>query len=184
MSSQNPKITTRIKATKKKENYFCNVKSIGIILFLLIISVAVNILSSHAIMNRKIIVFGGKQKRPNIHIQDITDLYLMMIDFPKEKVAGEAFNIAFENHTVMDLAEMIKDIIGEDVKIEVQPTNDPRSYHVSSEKIMRIVGFNPKRTIKDAVLEIKQAFEESKIKDWKDINYYNVKKMKAIQEML
>jgi nucleoside-diphosphate-sugar epimerase len=148
------------------------------------LDLVVNILSSHAIMNRKIIVFGGKQKRPNIHIQDITDLYLMMIDFPKEKVAGEAFNIAFENHTVMDLAEMIKDIIGEDVEIEVQPTNDPRSYHVSSEKIMRVVGFNPKRTIKDAVLEIKQAFEESKIKDWKDINYYNVKKMKAIQEML
>jgi nucleoside-diphosphate-sugar epimerase len=148
------------------------------------LDLVVNILSSHAIMNRKIIVFGGKQKRPNIHIQDITDLYLMMIDFPKEKVGGEAFNIAFENHTVMDLAEMIRDIIGEDVEIEVQPTDDPRSYHVSSEKIMRVAGFKPKRTIKDAVLEIKQAFEECKIKDWKDINYYNVKKMKAIQEML
>ena len=148
------------------------------------LDLVVNILSSHAIMNRKIIVFGGKQKRPNIHIQDITDLYLMMVDFPKEKVAGEAFNIAFENHTVMGLAEMIKEIIGDDVEIEVQPTDDPRSYHVSSEKIMRVTGFKPKRTIKDAVLEIKDAFKQGKIKDWKNINYYNVKKMKAIQEML
>jgi len=148
------------------------------------LDLVVNILTSHAIMNRKILVFGGSQKRPNIHIQDITDLYLMMVDYPKEKIAGEAFNLAFENHTVMGLAELVKRVIGEDVEIEVQPTDDPRSYHVSSEKITRVTGYKPKRTIKDAILEIKDAFNQGKITNWKDINYYNVKKMKAIQEML
>lgn len=148
------------------------------------LDLVVNILTSHAIMNRKILVFGGTQKRPNIHVHDIADLYVNMLDYPKEKIAGEAFNIAFENHAVMGLAEMIRGIIGDDIEIEVQPTNDPRSYHVSSEKIMKVLDYKPKRTIKDAVLDIKEAFEQTKITDWKDINYYNVKKMKAIQVML
>ncbi len=148
------------------------------------LDLVVNILTSHAIMNKKILVFGGTQKRPNIHVQDIADLYVMMVEYPKEKIAGEAFNIAFENHTVLGLAETIRNIIGKDVEIEVQPTNDPRSYHVSSEKITKMTGYKPKKTIKDAVLGIKDAFEQNKIQDWKDINYYNVKKMKAIQELL
>ena len=140
----------------------------------------VNILASHAIMNRKITVFGGEQKRPNIHVDDITDLYTFLLEAPEDKISGETFNAGFENHTVMELAEMTRDIVGDDVTIEITASDDPRSYHISSEKLKTILGFKPKKTIRDAVIDIKDAFEEGKIKDWKDIDYFNVKKMKAL----
>lgn len=145
------------------------------------LDLVVNILTAHAIMNRKIIVFGGEQKRPNIHIQDITDLYVEMLEYPDEKISGEVFNAGYENHTVMELAEMVREVIGGDVEIEVKPTNDPRSYHISSEKLTRVTGFKPKRTIRDAIIEIKEAFEDGRISNWKDSKYYNVKRMKEIE---
>ena len=144
------------------------------------LDLVVNILTSHAIMNRKIIVFGGEQKRPNIHVDDITDLYILMLELPKEKIAGEEFNAGFENHTVMKLAEMVKDVVGSDIEIEVKPTDDPRSYHISSEKLTRMTGYKPKKGIRNAIVDIKDAFEQGKISNWKHINYYNVKKMIAL----
>jgi nucleoside-diphosphate-sugar epimerase len=140
----------------------------------------VNILTSHAINKRKIIVYGGKQKRPNVHIDDITDLYTNLVEIPKDKIAGDVFNAGYENHTVLELAEMVKKIIGEDVSIEIQPTTDPRSYHISSEKIKKKLGFEPKRTIKDGVRDLKKAFESGLISDIYDTNYYNVKRMKQL----
>jgi len=144
------------------------------------LDLVVNILTSHAIKNNKIIVFGGSQKRPNIHIKDISDLYTQMLTFPEEKIAGESFNVGFENHSVMKLADIVKEVIGDDVEIEVQKTDDPRSYHISSEKLTKKTGYKPKRIIKDAIKEIKNAFEDGKIPDWKDSKYYNVKKMKEL----
>jgi nucleoside-diphosphate-sugar epimerase len=140
----------------------------------------VNILTSHAVNNRKIIVFGGAQRRPNVHMDDVTDLYADLVETPKEKIGGEVFNAGYENHKVMELAEMVKDVIGDDVTIETKPTNDPRSYHISSEKIKLKLGFEPKKTIKDAIIDLKNAFEDGRIENWEDINYYNVKKMKAL----
>ena len=145
------------------------------------LDLVVNILTAHAIMNRKIIVFGGKQKRPNIHIQDITDLYVEMLKYSDEKISGEVFNAGYENHTVMELAEMVREVVGDDVEIEIQPTNDPRSYHISSEKLTRVTGFKPKRTIRDAIIDVKEAFEDGRISNWKDPKYYNVKRMKEIE---
>jgi len=144
------------------------------------LDLTVNILTAHAINRGKITVLGGSQKRPNIHIGDITDYYVKLVDIPEDKIAGKIFNAGYENYPIIEIAEMVKEIIGENVTVEIQPTNDIRSYHISSEKIKRELGFEPKKTIKDAVVDIKNAFKSGKIKDWQDINYYNVKKMNAI----
>lgn len=144
------------------------------------LDLTVDILTSYAIEKGVITVFGGEQRRPNIHVEDITDYYISLLEVPKEKIAGEVFNAGYENHTVMEIAEMVKDIVGEHVEIKRTETEDKRSYHISSERIKRVLGFEPRKTIKDAVMDIKDAFEKGKIKNWKDINYYNVKKMKAL----
>ena len=92
----------------------------------------VNILTNHGYHNRKIRVFGGTQKRPNIHIEDICDLYIKCLEYPAEKIAGKIFNAGYENHTVGQLAKMVKDVIGdESITIVTEPTNDNRSYHLS-----------------------------------------------------
>ena len=145
------------------------------------LDLSVNILTMHAITRGIITVFGGKQKRPNIHIDDITDYYVDLLKLPSDKVNGGIYNAGYENYTIMEIAEMVRDIIGSEVKIEVAQTNDNRSYHVSSEKIKHELGLYPKKTLRDAVLDIKSASDKGKI-DWNDINFYNVKKMKQLIE--
>lgn len=143
------------------------------------LDLTVNILTMHALTKGKITVFGGNQKRPNIHIEDITDYYVELVDMPAEKIAGKTYNAGYENFTVMEIAQMVKEIIGKNVAIEVTPSNDNRSYHISSAKIEKELGLKPRHTIKDAVLDIKKAHEKGLL-NWDEINYYNVKKMKTI----
>ena len=144
------------------------------------LDLVVNILAAHAINNRVITVFGGEQKRPNIHIDDATNCYMKLVEADSDKINGEVFNIGTENHKVMELAIMIKDIIGDDVEINRKDVIDQRSYHLSAEKIRKTLGFVNKKTVKDAVIDLENAFEEDKIPNWKDIKYYNVKKIKTL----
>ncbi|MBI2915543.1 MAG: NAD-dependent epimerase/dehydratase family protein [Elusimicrobia bacterium] len=145
------------------------------------LDLTVNILTMHALTKGKITVFGGNQRRPNIHIEDITDYYVRLLEIPAEKIAGKTYNAGYENFTVLEIAQMVREIIGPSIQIEVTPTNDNRSYHISSAKIERELGLKPNKTIKDAVLDIKTA-RQNGLLDWENINFYNVKKMKMLVE--
>lgn len=145
------------------------------------LDLSVNILTNFAINKGFITVFGGDQLRPNIHIEDMTDAYLLLLEAPDETVNGKVFNAGYENHSIMDIANMVKGVVGRDVEIKVEPTNDNRSYHVSSEKIKKELGFTPKRTIEDAVRDLKDAFDAGKIPaSFEDDSYFNIKRMKVV----
>ncbi len=146
------------------------------------LDLTVNILTNHGVNNKKIKVFGGEQKRPNIHIEDITDLYIKTLEYPKEQIAGKIFNAGYENYKVKEIAEIVRRVIGdEDIKIITESTDDNRSYHVSSEKIKRELGFIPKHTIEDAVRDLVDAFRSGKLPDsMTDKKYFNIKTMQAI----
>lgn len=146
------------------------------------LDLVVNILTNLAINKGQITVFGGSQKRPNIHIQDMTDLYLHLLDLPSEPIAGKVFNAGYENHPVAELAQIVKDQVGDQVEIVTSPSDDLRSYHVSSEKIKKELGFVPKHTIGDAVAELKKAFDEGKVPEsLTHPKYFNVKLMNLIE---
>lgn len=145
------------------------------------LDLTVNILTNHAINKGKITVFGGEQKRPNIHIEDMTDLYPFLLEQPPEKVAGEIFNAGYENYKVLDIANMVKQTLGGSIPIEITPTNDNRSYHVSSEKIAKKLGFKARHTVQEAVVDLKKAFDEGMITDpFENIKYYNIKTMQQL----
>ncbi len=146
---------------------------------------SVNILTNHAVNNRVIMVFGGSQKRPNIHIDDIAELYVMILEYPDHKIAGEIFNAAIQNYTISELALMVKQVVEQEmpekapIRIETTTTNDPRSYHVSSRKIAEKLGYIPKRTVQDAVRDLCRAFKAGKLPDsMTDERYFNVKYLK------
>jgi len=146
------------------------------------LDVVVNILTNLAYHNRSISVFGGKQLRPNIHIEDMVRVYEVLIQAPKSKVSGEIFNVGYENHSVLELANIVKKVIGEDVKLKTVPTNDNRSYHISSKKIKKILNFDTKFTITNAVIDLKKAFEDKLLPNsLSDEKYFNIKRMKSIQ---
>lgn len=145
------------------------------------LDLTVNILTNHAINNKKITVFGGQQKRPNIHIEDMTDLYLHVLVPPDEAVDGKIYNAGYQNHSVAEIANIVRSQVGEEVEIVTKSSDDHRSYHISSEKIQRELGFIPKRTIEEAVRDLVNAFKANKVPDpINDIRYYNIKLMQTI----
>tara|TARA_Y100000310_G_scaffold161096_1_gene161028 strand:+ start:449 stop:1429 length:981 start_codon:yes stop_codon:yes gene_type:complete len=145
------------------------------------LDLVVNILTNLAFHTRKIKIFGGSQLRPNIHIKDMAEAYLTLLREKKEKVDKRIFNVGFENNTVENLAKTVKEVIGEDVQLIKEPSNDNRSYHISSKKIEEELGFKTKFTVKDAVYDLKKTFEK-KLFTQPLINedYFNVKKMQSI----
>ena len=133
------------------------------------LDVAVNLLTMQALAKGEITVLGGDQTRPNIHIDDITDLYLFLLDRPQ--VTG-VFNAGFENLSILEIANLVAGVSG--AKIVVKPSNDPRSYRVNSDKILA-TGFHPKKSVKMAIDEIGEAFRAGHLKD--EDRFYNLKWM-------
>jgi nucleoside-diphosphate-sugar epimerase len=151
------------------------------------LDLSVNILTNHAVNKGVITVFGGLQMRPNLHIEDMVDAYELMLSAPHEKIHGEVFNIGFENHSIADIALMVQKIVGEEfpdkgkIDIVTTPSDDNRSYHVNSDKVFRVLGYRPKRTIEDAVRDLARAFRNHLLNDsFENDWYYNVRTMKRI----
>ncbi len=145
------------------------------------LDLVVNILTNHAFHNREIKVFGGDQLRPNVHIDDMVDSYLAVLNSDPKLINGQIFNVGFKNQTVNELASNVKDVIGEDIKIIKTDTNDNRSYHVSSQKIKDLIGFETKKTVKDAVLDLKNVFEKKiLVNTFHDEMFFNIKRMNNI----
>ncbi|MBI3553548.1 MAG: SDR family oxidoreductase [Elusimicrobia bacterium] len=150
------------------------------------LDLSVNILTNLAVNKRRITVFGGSQKRPNIHIDDIADLYVELLAMPEDRIDGAIFNAGYQNHTISQLAEMAKAVVEKEfpekapIEITTSPSDDLRSYHVSSKKITKELGFAPKRTVEDAMRDLCKAFKAGKLPDSLDNpRYFNVKVMKA-----
>jgi len=152
------------------------------------LDLSVNILTNHAVTNNKITVFGGSQKRPNLHVQDMVDLYKLLLEVPDDKIAGQIFNAGFQNMSIMEIAQVVKRVVQEefpdkgDIAIVTTPTDDIRSYHVNSDKIRRVLGYEPKRTVENAVRDLCAAFKAGKLpRSLEDDFYFNVRRLKALK---
>ena len=142
----------------------------------------VNILTNHAVNNKQIKVFGGAQQRPNIHIDDVTDMYVRSLEWPEQAIDGNIFNAGYDNKTVTELAETVRDQVGDDVDIVTTATDDNRSYHISSAKLQRVLGFTPQHSTEDAVRDLVAAFKGGKIPDPMTADrYYNIKTMQSLK---
>jgi nucleoside-diphosphate-sugar epimerase len=149
------------------------------------LDLTVNILTNLAVNRGVITVFGGSQKRPNIHVEDMAELYVRLLEYPDAMIAGETFNAGYQNHTVSELAAMVKKVVEEEmperapITVTTSPTNDIRSYHVCSRKITERLGWAPRRTVEDAVRDLCRAFKAGKIPNsLQDDRYINVRTVK------
>lgn len=134
------------------------------------LDVAVNMLTMQALSKGKITVFGGDQIRPNIHIDDITDVYLHLLDHPQHT---GIYNAGFENISILDIAKLVARHVP--VEIVVTQSNDPRCYRINSDKLLA-TGFKPKKTVEDAIQEIIAQFQAGICQDAD--HFYNLKWMK------
>jgi nucleoside-diphosphate-sugar epimerase len=152
------------------------------------LDLSVNILTNHAINAGKITVFGGSQKRPNLHVQDMCDVYKTLLEVPDAKIAGEIFNAGFQNLSIMEIAHLAKRVVQQefpdkgDIPIVTTPTDDIRSYHVNSDKITRLLGFKPKHNVEDAIRDLCKAFKQGKLPNsMQDTFYFNVRRLKDLK---
>jgi nucleoside-diphosphate-sugar epimerase len=152
------------------------------------LDLSVNILTNHAINANKITVFGGSQKRPNLHVQDMCDLYKLLLEVPDDRIAGQTFNAGFQNLSIMEIAQIAKRVVQQefpekgDIPIVTTPTDDIRSYHVNSDKIQRVLGFKPRYSVEDAVRDLCRAFKAGKLPNsLQDTFYFNVRRLKELR---
>ena len=146
------------------------------------IDLTVNILTMNALINKKIKIFGGKQLRPNINIKDMAQAYEILLEAPGKKINREIFNIGYQNRTVEDIAKIVKKVINDDsVEFEYLPTTDTRSYHINSDKMKRILNFEPKYTLENAVQSLVEVYNNSLIKEGlSNPLYHNIKLMQQV----
>ena len=151
------------------------------------LDLSVNILTNHAINNGRITVFGGDQLRPNLHIQDMCNLYKLLLEVEDAKIAGETFNAGYQNQSIMDIAMIVKKVVEQempelgDIEVVTTPSDDNRSYHINSDKIAEKLGFRPQHSIEDAVRDLVKAFKADKLPEpMTDDFYYNVRRIKRL----
>lgn len=136
----------------------------------------VNLLTNQAAHRGVVPVLGGMQKRPNLHIADMVRAYIAVLEAPSHKITGEVFNVGAENATVLEIAQRVQEIAGGTLTVE--PTNDPRSYAVNSDKIARVLGFRPQHTIEGAIRDLCHAFATGQVPNaLTDSRYYNIQQM-------
>jgi len=146
------------------------------------LDLSVNILTINALVNNKIKIFGGEQMRPALNMKDMIRFYELMLEVPKEKIHQQAFNVADKNMTIMEIAEMVKKVVGDDsIAFEVTPTDDKRSYRVNTDKMRKVLGFEIEHGIPEAIQSLIEAYKKGLIVD--GLNnpfYYNIKRMKEV----
>lgn len=135
------------------------------------LDVTVNMLTFHALKNKKITVFGGQQKRPNVHIDDLLDAYIF---FLKKNTSSNIYNIGFENLSILNIAKKISKIIKSKIIVK-KNSNDARSYNLDSSKLLK-TGYRPKKNISNAILELKELYEQNILKD--KANFHSIKWLK------
>lgn len=130
----------------------------------------VNIMTNHAWHKQEVTVFGGEQKRPNLHIQDMCDLYKLLLKAPAEKISGQTFNAGYANMKVKDIAVLVAEIVAEEkgvpgIPISTTASTDNRSYHINSDKIRDVLGFEPRYSVEDAIRGMCARFKSGR---WSD----------------
>ena len=149
---------------------------------------SVNILTNHAINKRKITVFGGDQLRPNLHILDYCDVVKLLMNAETHKIQNQVFNVGYQNMSIKEISLIVKKVVEEEfpdlgeIPIETTKSDDNRSYHINSDKIKMVLGFEPKRSMEESVRELCNYFKKNTFKNtFEDDFYFNVKRLKSLK---
>lgn len=146
------------------------------------LDLVVNLLTAHAIVHNEIKVFGGSQFRPNLHIADMIDAYIAVLDAPDASINRQVFNVGSRNLTVKEIAEAVQATIDPALEIDFQATDDLRSYRVDSSKIKEKINFSPTRSVYDAIVEIRDNFHNfDSVNPLIDPRYINILRMKELK---
>ncbi|MBI2665350.1 SDR family oxidoreductase [Candidatus Woesearchaeota archaeon] len=137
----------------------------------------INTMTGTAVSEKRITINGGEQWRPFLHVEDAADAYIFMLEAEAKKINGQIFNVGSneQNVKISDLAYTISGLIST-AKVEQSPSPDSRSYRVNFDKI-NTLGWKATRTINGGILGVVEMFNDGRVKDFRDLNYFNIKRM-------
>jgi nucleoside-diphosphate-sugar epimerase len=141
----------------------------------------VNLLTAKAQQEGVITIYNGQQWRPFIHVRDLVEATLLALEAPMRLVSGQIFNVgdARLNHTLAQVADVIRGAFP-NVRVEYVENSDRRNYRVNFGKLLNRLGFRARYTLRDGVEEIKKAFDERLITDYRDLHYHNQRYLEAV----
>jgi nucleoside-diphosphate-sugar epimerase len=141
----------------------------------------VNLLTAKARQEGVITIYNGQQWRPFLHVRDLVEATVRVLEAPARLVSGEVFNVGDGrlNHTLTEVAAVIRDVFP-DVRVEHVDNSDHRNYRVNFDKLLGRTGFRARYTLRDGVEEIRKAFDERLITDFTDLRYHNQRYLKAV----
>ena len=134
------------------------------------LDLVVNILTTKALVDKKMSVFGGDQWRPLLHVKDVANAIEHNISSNTKGI----FNLHYKNFKIIEIAEKIKEKIP-DVSIETTPLpfQDARNYQVSSDKLKLETGFEASIELTQGIEEMYNLISSNRIKDINDPRYSN-----------
>ncbi|MGD0778800.1 MAG: NAD-dependent epimerase/dehydratase family protein [Candidatus Solibacter sp.] len=141
----------------------------------------VNLLTAKARQEGLITIYNGQQWRPFIHVRDLVEATVGVLEAPVRLVRGEIFNVGDTrlNHTLTEVADVIRDAFP-NVRVEHVDNSDRRNYRVNFDKLLNRIGFRARYSLRDGVEEIRKAFDERLITDYTDLRYSNQRYLKAV----
>jgi nucleoside-diphosphate-sugar epimerase len=151
------------------------------------LDLVVNILTNLAVHRQRVTILGASQQRPSLHVDDLGDLYAELLEVPGESLAMGTFNVACENHSFSTLAAIVRDVVQQELPtighIELETADAERSisYNVSADRIHQTLGWQPRKSVEDAVVDLCRAFRDGKIPGaLSDPRYYNLRMIQAV----
>jgi nucleoside-diphosphate-sugar epimerase len=140
-----------------------------------------NALVAVAAARGRVVVGGGEQQRPHVHVEDLCDLWLLLLEADPAVVGGETFNALGQNVSIAELAALARAVVGPHVELEFRPRRaDERSYQVSGDKAARVLGWRARRPLRDALQGIVDARAAGLWSDVDDPIHHNLRRMQAI----
>jgi len=142
----------------------------------------VNKLTADGVRKRMITVHGGEQRRPNVGMTDMINLYAQLIQAKDSIINGRTFNFGFENLKIVDIARLVqKELADLDPNVQITDTFDKRDYHISAKKIVSELGYQPVSSIAKEVAELRKALESGKFPDIEAAEHHNLKSMQLVR---
>jgi nucleoside-diphosphate-sugar epimerase len=125
----------------------------------------VNLMTLSAFQKKRIIVMGGgSQWRPLIHVSDVSKAFVNVIESKDLKLSQEVFNIGLDNFQIKDLAFLVREQLPFPIDIDVAPDDaDKRNYNVIFDKATQKLNFKAENTVISGILEIYNALKQGTV---------------------
>lgn len=147
----------------------------------------VNTFTMCAWRKRVVTVHGhGEAWRPLLHIRNAVDAYIYLLSAPVATVRCETFNLVHKNYRILELAHWVAEILEQHRGVAVQvkrdrtSINETRSYYVSGDKIIKLLGYRPQRGTAESILDMWDALERGEFgaEPENDPRYFNIQWLK------